>query len=1176
MPDRPLPLAPDHRALFEASPGAQLVLAADPPRFTIVAVTDAYLRATATERDAILGRGLFEVFPDNPDAPGADSVRNLRASIERVIATGTAERMADQRYDIRTGGRFEERHWRPVNAPVLGPDGRVTHIIHDVEDITEVARLRAADAALHSRVHRLEAEASATRSRLHETRFALKAMEAHTRAIVESSTEYAILSMDRSGRIMSWNSGAEFVMGWREEDVLGQPCEFFFTPEDRAAGLPMQELRTALIQGRAADERWHLRADGSRFFAHGVTMPLRDEAGTPAGEGFVKVMRDRTAEHERDVALRASEGRLQAVLESVSDGFIAVDGEWRFILFNAAAERLLEHRRDAVIGRLVWDVFPQLQGTGVERRCREVMAGGPAVAFEARPGGPQGRTFEMRAAPLTGGGIAVAFTDVTERRAHEAALRASEERLRQLADALPLLISFIDRDERYGFVNRTYEEWFGTPPEAIVGRTIREVLGEEAYAARRRQIAAALRGETMRFEAFTPRRDGSRRDTDIHYLPRRGPDGAVDGFYVLVADVTEHRRSERALRDSEAKFQAIANSIDQMVWSTRPDGFHDYFNQRWYEYTGVPTGATDGEGWAGMFHADDRRRAREVWTHSLRTGEPYRIEYRLRHRSGQYRWVLGRAQPVRDEDGRIIRWFGTCTDIQDIVEAREVLARSREDLERLVEERTAERDRIWHNSNELMAVFGFDGLRRAINPAWSRVLGYDEETLLNTPFTEVTHPDDLPRLKDAVQRLAGGERIVAFEDRLRHADGSYRHISWTGVPGDDVFYAIGRDVTDQRIAEEQLRQAQKMEAVGQLTGGVAHDFNNLLTIIKSSTDLLRRPDLPEERRRRYVDAIADTVDRASKLTGQLLAFARRQALKPEVFDVSERVRSVADMLSTVVGARIRIETEIVCETCFVEADLSQFETALINMAVNARDAMAGEGTLRVAVRLVEGAAGLRGGAETVAVSLTDTGSGIAPERLAHIFEPFFTTKEVGKGTGLGLSQVYGFAKQSGGDVDVESEVGRGSTFTLYLPRVEGPGLEGVAAVEEIRARPAEHGRGRRVLVVEDNAEVGTFSTQILQDLGYETVWATNAEEALACLAASEPFDVVFSDVVMPGMSGVELGREIRRRHPGLPVVLTSGYSEVLAEEGRHGFELLQKPYAAEELSRVLRRVTRGG
>jgi PAS domain S-box-containing protein len=535
----------------------------------------------------------------------------------------------------------------------------------------------------------------------------------------------------------------------------------------------------------------------------------------------------------------------------------------------------------------------------------------------------------------------------------------------------------------------------------------------------------------------------------------------------------EARARLEALRDSEGRFEAIANSIDQIIWSTRPDGSNDYYNQRWYDYTGMARGSTDGDGWNAMFHPEDRARAWALWQESLATGEPYHIEYRLRHRSGQYRWVLGRAQCVRDSTGTITRWYGTCTDIQDIVEAREVLARSREDLERAVAERTQD---------------------------------------------------------------------------LMHA-------------------------------EEALRQSQKMEAIGQLTGGVAHDFNNMLTIIKSSTDLLRRPNLTDERRRHYVDAISTTVDRASKLTSQLLAFARRQALNPEVFDVAERILAVTDMLRTLVGSRIDLVTEISSETCCVEADASQLETALVNMVVNARDAMEGQGTLTIRVDIVSQIPAIRGHGggqgQFVAVSVADTGTGVSPDTIAHIFEPFFTTKGVGKGTGLGLSQVYGFAKQSGGDVNVESEVARGTTFTVYLPRVEPkPATDAM----ETRSEPAptEHGRGRRVLVVEDNLEVGMFSTQILQDLGYETTWAANGDEALKVLAEGNGFEVVFSDVVMPGMSGVDLGREIRRQYPGLPVVLTSGYSHVLAQEGRHGFELLQKPYAAEDLSRVLHRLTRSG
>jgi CheY-like chemotaxis protein len=280
---------------------------------------------------------------------------------------------------------------------------------------------------------------------------------------------------------------------------------------------------------------------------------------------------------------------------------------------------------------------------------------------------------------------------------------------------------------------------------------------------------------------------------------------------------------------------------------------------------------------------------------------------------------------------------------------------------------------------------------------------------------------------------------------------------------------------------------------------------------------------------------------------------------------------------TVVGSRIQIIAEINVQSCFVEADVSQFETALVNMAVNARDAMNGEGRLSVTVRSLPALPPLRGHAggpgPFVAVSVSDTGAGIPADKLSQIFEPFFTTKEIGKGTGLGLSQVYGFVKQSGGDVAVCIEPGRGATFTIYLPQVERTSEEQVVQSGEAAGLSTE-GRGRRVLVVEDNVEVGRFSTQLPQDLGYVTTWATNAREARELLGEVDGFDVVFSDVVMPGMGGVELGEEIRRRHPGLPVILTSGYSHVLAEEGRHGFELLHKPYAAEELSRVLRRVTR--
>ena len=384
------------------------------------------------------------------------------------------------------------------------------------------------------------------------------------------------------------------------------------------------------------------------------------------------------------------------------------------------------------------------------------------------------------------------------------------------------------------------------------------------------------------------------------------------------------------------------------------------------------------------------------------------------------------------------------------------------------------------------------------------------------------------------------------------------------------------EASKRREAEEALKHGQRLEALGQLTGGVAHDFNNLLTVIRASVDLLRRPQLSEERRLRYIDAISDTVGRAAKLTAQLLAFARRQTLKPEVFDVGECVKTLSDMIGTLTGSPIEIVTRLPDQRCYVNADAGQFETALINMAVNARDAMGGDGRLTLAMRAV---AELPGPAPHpapahgyVAVSVEDTGVGIPHDQLGRIFEPFFTTKEVGEGTGLGLSQVFGFARQSGGEVTVDSEVGSGSTFTLYLPRVlrdERP--------QEFTAEDTEPvgGHGMSVLVVEDNIEVGTFATDALTELGYATTLVGNAIDALGELSRNaERFDVVFTDVVMPGMTGIDLAKEIRRRHFGLPVILTSGYSHLLSQNGSYGFELLQKPYSIEQLSRVLHKVGR--
>ena len=369
-------------------------------------------------------------------------------------------------------------------------------------------------------------------------------------------------------------------------------------------------------------------------------------------------------------------------------------------------------------------------------------------------------------------------------------------------------------------------------------------------------------------------------------------------------------------------------------------------------------------------------------------------------------------------------------------------------------------------------------------------------------------------------------------------------------------------VEERGKAEEQLRQAQKMQALGQLTGGIAHDFNNLLTVIQGSADMLRRPGLDERKRIRFAEAILRTAERAATLTGQLLAFARRQPLKPERIDLNARIEAMAELLDRALGERVAIRTRLQPGLCPIAADPAQLEAAILNIAVNARDAMARGGTLTIAT---SGAAPLPDGRPAVALALSDTGAGIAPEALERVFEPFFTTKSVGKGTGLGLSQVYGFATQSGGEVRIASEIGLGTTITLVLPCSDA--TEEAAAEAEPAAATRERSRAR-ILVVDDNEDVGFFAETLLRELGHAVTRATSGAAALAA-AEAQRFDAVLTDVVMPGMSGLELAERLRARRPDLPIVLSTGFSDEIARSGTGGLPVLYKPYRLDTLAATL-------
>lgn len=717
----------------------------------------------------------------------------------------------------------------------------------------------------------------------------------------------------------------------------------------------------------------------------------------------------------------------------------------------------------------------------------------------------------------------------------------------------------------------------------LLGVTVHEALGQPAPAlpglpwdSLEAFVAQGLAGQASRCESLAIRRDMPGY-WSLACSPVASDDGEILGVFCVVQDMTAQIESQTRQQEELAFSQRVLASLNDCIKLMDLDARLTYMNeggQRLMEVSDFNAirGCPWPDFWSGQGQAD----VHQAIT-AARNGQSSSFTGSAPTMGGTQKCWHVQVSPVFGKDGKPEKILSVSRDMTPLYEAEEALRALNESLEQQVQERTREHDRIWRLSTDLMLVARFDGTIHALNPAWYTALNWNEEQLLGSDFMALVHPDDQSATRNAMARLMHGQSISDFKNRYRRADGSYRTIAWTAVPDQQFMHAVGRDIQNQeeasealRISEEALRQAQKLEAIGQLTGGVAHDFNNLLTIIKSCTDLLKSPHLSETKRVKYVQAISSTVDRAARLTGQLLAFARRQALQPEVFDINDSVSRIGEMMDTLTGSRIQVSIELPDEPCYIFADESQFDTALVNMVVNARDAMAGVGQLTIQVQRLSAGAGsplpdLAAG-DYVTIILADTGAGIAPDQLSLIFEPFYTTKAAGQGTGLGLSQVFGFAKQSGGEVVVDSELGHGSRFTLYLP----------SARQAPQPRPRQPApvtageSGLRVLMVEDNPEIGTYTSAMLEQSGFDVLWVPGAREALHELNnCPEPFHVVFSDIAMPGMSGIELYTQIHRQWPDLPVILTTGYSTEFADfshDQAERFDLLQKPYRIEELS----------
>jgi PAS domain S-box-containing protein len=746
--------------------------------------------------------------------------------------------------------------------------------------------------------------------------------------LVESVTDYAIYMLDARGFVTSWNSGAQLLKGYSPAEAIGLHFASFFTPEDRTAGTPERILRTAADAGRAETEGFRMRKDGSRFWALAVVHAIRADDGDLIG--FAKVTRDMTERRATQEALRESERRFRTLVDGVIDYAIyMLDPSGIIINWNAGAERMKGYATQEILGQ----------------------------------------HFSR----------------------------------------------FYTREDRAG----------GLPARALEN---------------------AARAGRFEAEGWRLRKDGSRFWASVVIDAIRDERGELVGFAKVTRDTTERRAAQEALRESERRFRLLVEGVsDYALYMLDPNGIVSNWNTGAERIKGYKADDIVGQHFSRFYAEADRAAGRpaQALNTALTEGRFESEGWRIR-KDGSRFWAHVIIDPIRDETGTLIG-----------------------------------------------------------------------------------------------------------------------------------FAKITRDITDRREAQiahqrTQTQQAhtQRMEALGQLTGGVAHDFNNLLMIIGGHVRTVKKLLADNPRGARAAAAIEIAAQRAESLTRQLLTYSRRQTLQPVVTEVAARVEAVRHVLAGSLGPTSligRIESGL----WPVKVDISEFELAIVNLTLNARDAMPEGGLITIAADNVvltgeETPAGLTG--EFVALTVSDTGIGIAPDIAPKVFDPFFTTKGADKGTGLGLSQVHGFAHQSGGSVTLTSELGRGTRVTIYLPRATGA----VHMQADLDAAPSGSGT---ILLVEDNPDVADVTRAMIEDLGYAVTIAHNAAEGRRLVEARDPdigeFAAVISDIVMAGdMDGIALARELRARRPHLPILLATGYSEAAGAAGAE-FQVLRKPYQMNDLSRAL-------
>ena len=951
---------------------------------------------------------------------------------------------------------------------------------------------------------------------------------------------------------------------------------------------------------------------------------LRSEQGEIAG--LIGIVRETTQTVRAMRSLESSEARLRfeqsfttLLLDASSEGIYAIDQEGVTTLCNATFLKLLGYADSGeVVGRKLHDIIHHSHADGThypDTLCPIFMAatvGKPATVtgevFFRKDGTPLPVDYRVQPVWRNGAlqGAVCVFVDTSERAAGkllaqgkesaELALRESHDQLRlaQVAGGVGLFLVDIHQNTITGsqeffrlfglsnidnlpvadlnvlFVDRPSEDgaMAQTVPSSQSGRQRGDAPLETEY-----RIRKADTGEVR----WLARRAEFVRDAQSKPVFMRG----------VVQDVTDRKAAEATVKASEARFRALVQTLPNQVWIADSEGQLTWFNRVVCDYTGLSASDMTGEAWTHMVHPDDLPQVEAVWTRCLRTLAPYHIEFRVLRHDGVYRWHLVRGVPVETDTG--VQWVGANTDIDDQRVVQDGLSALNVRLEKQVDDRTRDLDRMWRLSTELILLGDTSGQVRSVNPAWELLLGWPTAELVGSDFMRLVHPDDLARTQTELAQLTRGIITRRFENRVRRRDGGYCAVCWTAVPEDGLIYAVGRDMTSEQESaaalqqiEERLRQSQKMEALGQLTGGIAHDFNNLLQGISGSIDIVRSrlADGRSDDLERFMDAATQSAHRAASLIQRLLAFARRQSLDSRTVDVNQLVVSMEDLLGRTLGPQIQLKVLPGQDVWLARSDENQLESAILNLAINARDAMPDGGTLTLETlnstldaAYVRAHEGLQVGDYAV-VAVTDTGTGMTPAVLAKVFEPFFTTKPIGQGTGLGLSGIYGFAKQSGGHVRIHSRQGQGTTVRLFLPRdVAVPEAKVPLDVPDI-----PHGEGETVLVVDDDDAVRMIVLDELSELGYQTLEAIDGPTALPILQSSCKIDLLLTDVGLPGMNGRQIAEIARQHRPQLRVLFMTGYAEKAAAREKFlapGMEIITKPFTMDALATRIGGIFRG-